>query len=511
MNINIKKINILQLALQQIHSRLNEKQFLMFASTVVGISAGIAAVLLKYFVHFIRYYVLEENFLHFNFKYLYLLFPLLGIGITILIVKKFFKGDSGDGNVGILHSIAKKGSFLPFHQMYSPIITGGITVGFGGSAGLESPIVSAGAAIGSNFSRISKLNYKERTLLLAAGTAGGIAGAFNSPIAGILFALEVILIDISISAFIPLLIAATSGALISKIILKENILLHFLLQQPFDYYNVPFYILLGLMAGVVSLYYVTVFRKIETLFHETRHKALGWAIGGISLAVLIIIFPSLFGEGYESIKLLADVKPHDLFKDSILMNVISNKWSVFVMITLTMLLKAFATGITLGSGGNGGSFAPSLFVGAYLGFAFAFLLQLCGVKNVPISNFTIVAMSGILSGVFHAPLTAIFLIAEITGGYELIIPLMIVSSISLIIVKYFHPVSMDLKKLKDKGTIISENKDTNILSHIDVDSLIESDSNVLNPNDTLRIIIQQIKHTKRNTLAVVVIVINLLG
>ncbi len=503
MNIDIKKLNILQLAVHKIHSKLNEKQFLIFASILVGISAGIAAVILKVFVHFIRQFVLEGYLLHFNFKYLYLLLPLVGIGITIVIIKRFFKGDIEGGNINILHSIAKKGSFLPFHQMYSHIITSGITVGFGGSAGLESPIVSTGAAIGSNFSRINKLNYKERTLLLAAGAAGGIAGAFNSPIAGILFALEVILVDISISAFIPLLIAAASGALVSKIILQEHILLYFRLQQPFDYHNVPFYILLGLMAGFISLYYVNIFRKIENKFLKIKSKIFKWVIGGVSLAVLISVFPSLFGEGYESIKSLAEVKPDELFKESILTNVFSNQWFIFILITATMLIKVLATGLTLGSGGNGGNFAPSLFVGAYLGFAFAFFLKLAGFINIPISNFTIVAMAGILSGVFHAPLTAIFLIAEITGGYELIIPLMIVSSISFMIVKYFHPVSMDVKKLKAKGTIISEDKDTSILSHIDVNSVIERDFAILHPNDKLRAVIQQIKQTKRNTLAVV--------
>jgi CIC family chloride channel protein len=503
MNIDVNKFNVLQLAINKVHSKLTEKQFLILASIMVGISAGIAAVVLKMFVHFIRVFVFENYLQFFQYKYLYLLFPVLGIGITILIVKKFFKGNIGGGNVNILHAIAKKGSFLPFHQMYSHIITSGITVGFGGSAGLESPIVSTGAAIGSNFSKINQLNYKERTLLLAAGAAGGIAGAFNAPIAGILFALEVILVDISISAFIPLLIASASGALISKILLQENILLYFRLQQPFNYFNVPFYIFLGVMAGFVSLYYVNTFGKIETRFHKIKSKIFKWLLGGLSLAALISVFPSLFGEGYESIKSLAEAKPDTIFKESILADMISNEWFVFLLITLTMLVKVFATGVTLGSGGNGGNFAPSLFVGAYLGFAFAFLLKLGGFNNIPVSNFTIVAMAGILSGVFHAPLTAIFLIAEITGGYELIIPLMIVSSISYVIVKYFHPVSMEVKKLKEKGTIISEDKDTNILGRIDIDSVIESDFAVLHPNDKLREVIQQIKYNKRNTLAVV--------
>ncbi len=499
----IENLNVVQLLVNKIHSKLNEKQFLIFASILVGVSSGIAAVILKFFVHLIRKYVLEEYLLNIHFKYIYLVFPFIGIGITILIVRRFFKGDIGGGNVNILHSIAKKGSFLPFHQIYSHIVTSGITVGFGGSAGLESPIVSTGAAIGSNFSRINRLGYKQRTLLLAAGAAGGIAGAFNAPIAGILFALEVILVDISISSFIPLLIAAASGALVSKIILQEDILLYFRLQQPFNYHNVPYYIVIGVMAGIISLYYVNSFKIVEERFHATKSRVVRWILGGISLVFLISVFPSLFGEGYESIKSLAEVKPEAIFKESLLNSFVTNKWFVFIFITATMLLKVFAVGITLGSGGNGGNFAPSLFVGAYLGFAFTYLLRLLGFENIPVSNFTIVAMSGILSGVFHAPLTAIFLIAEITGGYELIIPLMIVSSISFMFVKYFHPISMEVKKLKERGTIVSEDKDTSILARIDTELLVEHDFAILHPEDKLRAVIQQIKQTKRNTLAVV--------
>ena len=216
---NINKINYVQKGISWIHEKLNEKQFLIFSSVLVGISAGMAAVLLKLLVHFIRQYIIEDKLLNLDFKYIYLLLPVIGIGLTVFIVQKFFKGKLYRGNVNILHSIAKKGSFLPFEQMYSHIITSGLTVGFGGSAGLESPIVSTGAAIGSNYSKRYKLNYKDRTLLLAAGAAGGIAGAFNSPIAGVLFALEVVLVDINITAFIPLLIAAASGALLSNFIL----------------------------------------------------------------------------------------------------------------------------------------------------------------------------------------------------------------------------------------------------------------------------------------------------
>jgi CIC family chloride channel protein len=500
---NLKKINYIEKAINWIHEKTSEKQFLIFSSILVGISAGIAAVILKLFVHAIRHYLVDEFLLKYDFKYLYLILPLIGIGSTLLIVKYFFKNQLNRGNTAILFAIAKKSSFLPFHQMYSHIITSGLTVGFGGSAGLESPIVSTGSAIGSNFARTYKLSYKERTLLLAAGAAGGIAGAFNAPIAGVLFALEVILVDISISAFIPLLIAAASGALLSKIILHESNLLFFKLKQPFDYNNVPFYILLGLLAGITSLYYVNFFDKVESKFHTIKSGFTKWFIGGVALVFLFALFPSLFGEGYESIKALSEFRTDALFRDSLLLGFIKSKWTLLFFITITLLLKAFAAAITLGSGGNGGNFAPSLFVGAYLGFAFSFFLTLMGFNDIPVSNFTIVAMAGILSGVFHAPLTAIFLIAEITGGYELIIPLMIVASISYIIVKRFHPESLDVRRLRNKGTIVSENKDTSILSKINTKEMIETDFATIHFKATLRDIVETIKHSKRNTFPVV--------
>jgi len=469
----------------------------------VGFSTGLAAVVLKMFVHVIRTYLVEGYFFKFDFKYIYLILPLIGIGITVLIVKYFFKGQLNRGTSVILYSIAKKSSFLPFYQMYSHIFTSALTVGFGGSAGLESPIVNTGSAIGSNFAKTYKLNYKERTLLLAAGAAGGIAGAFNAPIAGVLFALEVILVDITISAFIPLLIAAAAGALTSNILLQESNLLFFKLQAPFDYHNTPFYILLGVLAGFVSLYYVIIFEKIETSLSKINSIYIKWIIGGTCLALLFAFFPSLYGEGYESIKALANINTSELFNNSLLQKYLSDKWLILAFITVAMLLKSIAAGVTLGSGGNGGNFAPSLFVGAYLGFVFAFFLNLIGFKNVPISNYTIVAMAGILSGVFHAPLTGIFLIAEITGGYELIIPLMMVSSISYIIVRYFHPESLDVKKLKEKGTIVSDNKDKSTLSKLQINTLIESDFTPIHFKATLRQVVETIKVCKRNTFPVI--------
>lgn len=505
MNRNLKKlnrINYVERFIFWLHDTISPKQFLIFASILVGLSAGLASVILKRFVHFIREVVIEEHLLKLDFKYIYLFMPLIGIGITVFLVKYFFKGKLNKGTINILFSVVKKGSFIPFNQMYSHIITSGITIGFGGSAGLESPIASTGSAIGSNFAQRYKLSYKDRTLLLAAGAAGGIAGAFNAPIAGVLFALEVLLIDINIAAFIPLLIASASGTLISKIMLKENILLSFNLRQPFDYYNLPHYIVLGFLAGAVSIYHVNFFNAVEERFEKMKSIYTKWIVGGLILAFLMLIFPSLFGEGYDSIKNLAEMNPELLFKDSILKGLMNPKL-ILVSVSLILLLKALAVGVTLGSGGNGGNFAPSLFVGACLGFTFAGVLKLVGLDSIPIGNFTLVAMAGILSGVFHAPLTGIFLIAEITGGYELIIPLMIVSSISFVFVKYFHPETTDIRRLKVRGAIISEDRDTTILGKIDVRSLVENNFKHIGLNDNLRALVEIVKYSTRNTYPVI--------
>jgi CIC family chloride channel protein len=338
--------------------------------------------------------------------------------------------------------------------------------------------------------------------LLSAGAAGGIAGAFNAPIAGMLFALEVILVDISITAFIPLLIASVSGALMSAIILNEGVLLSFQTLRPFDYHNVPFYILLSVLSGFTSIYFVNMIQRIENFFSQFKSRLWRWLAGSLALLLLLNLFPALFGEGYESIKMLAKNNPQETFSHGLLENAVNTNWLLLVMLILVLCFKVFATAATIGCGGVGGNFAPSLFLGAYLGFCFALFFRLLGV-NLPYSNFTLVAMAGILSGVFHAPLTAIFLIAEVSGGYTLIIPLMIVASVSFLIVKKFHPESMDVKNLRKRGAVVSENKDESILARIELNDMIETDFGVLHPENSLREVIEQIKQNNRNVFPVV--------
>lgn len=483
-----------------VQHKLNPKQFVIFSAILIGLTAGLAAVLLKLFVHFILDY---SDIVTPNKQTIVAVLPFVGISLCALYIHYLNGNKLGKGLANILYAIAKKSSILPKDQTYSHVISSALTVGFGGSSGLESPIVTTGSAIGSNYGRIYKLSYKERTLLLACGAAAGIAGAFNTPIAGVLFALEVLLVEANISAFIPILIAAASGALCSKIILNESILLQFKLLSPFNYTNVPFYILLGLLAGVCSFYYSKVFTATENYFKKFEHNKITKAlVAGVSLYVLILFFPPLFGEGYTSIKLLSNLNADWIFKNSFLNIQYYSKFLLYGLILLVILLKPIATGITLGGGGNGGNFAPSLFLGAFVGYLFSAIVTDLGLV-LPINNFTIVGMAGILSGVFHAPLTGIFLIAEITGGYELIIPLMIVSALSYAVSKYFMPMSIDMLKLANKEKIDVSNTDAYLLSNIDLSKFIEHDFSEVRLNSSLKELIEIIATSKRNIFPVV--------
>lgn len=483
-------------------TKLSKKQFILLSSVLVGLSAGMAAIVLKVFAHYI--FIAASLNEKFGIPYLYLFLPLLGILITVLIIKKILKSKLDKGLSQIHYSVAHKSSMMPKEQMYAQILTSSFTVGFGGSSGLEAPIVITGAAFGSNYAKAYRLNFKDRTLLLACGVSAGIAAAFNAPIAGVLFALEVLLLDISIAAFTPLIISAATGALIAKIVLQDDILLSFKLQQSFDYINVPFYILLGVFAGLVSVYHSRTFMRVEAIFSKSKSKVwINALFGGLMLALLILFFPSLFGEGYESIKVLSVQDTQQLFDLSLLHKYKSNEWFVLAFVGVLVFLKSIATALTLGSGGNGGNFAPSLFVGAYLGFFFSKLMELLGIAHLPISNFTIVGMAGILSGIYHAPLTAIFLIAEITGGYTLMIPLMIVASISFAISKYFEPHAMDIKKLVNNGQLFTNDKDKSILTSIKTSNLIENDFQSVLATDSLGTLVKTLSQSKRNIFPVV--------
>ncbi len=484
-------------------TKLTNKQFIFLSSVLVGISAAFAVIILKTFAHWVFSFATSLNII-LKLSFINSLLPIIGILLTVFVVKKFLGGTIEKGTSQILFAVAKKASIIPKKQMYAQIITSSLTVGLGGSAGLESPIVITGAAFGSNYAQKYKLSYKDRTLLIGCGVAAGIAAAFNAPIAGVLFAIEVLLVDVSISAFTPIMIAGATGALVSAITLDESILLSFNQKQSFNYHNIPYYVLLGLFTGFIAVYYSRNFQKTEHFFARLRLKPYKKALFGASiLAFIIFVFPTLFGEGYESIKTLSENDPGKLLENTLFSDFRNNNWILILFIGLTMLLKAFATGITLGSGGNGGNFAPSLFLGSYAGFLFSKTFNLIGLTHLPISNFTMVGMAGILSGLFHAPLTAIFLIAEITGGYDLMIPLMIVSSISYAISRKFEKHSLDVKNLAKKGHAFTNNKDTNILSILETEKIIQNDFLTISPDENLVKLVELISHSNQVFFAVV--------
>ena len=480
---------------------MSDRQFFILSSVMVGFSAGLIAVALKFVVHQAADWVTTYTATNRLF-WLFAFLPLLGIACTVFYIHQFLQGKFRKGTAEIQYAIAKQSSLIPASQIYSHAITSALTVGMGGSTGLESPIVSIGSAIGSNYARAYTLSYKERTVLLACGAAAGIAAAFNAPIAGVLFAIEVVLTDISLTAFIPIIIAAACGALLSKIILREGLVMSFTLRQPFNFHNVPFYILLGLLAGLLSLYYVRSFVGTQNLVQRISNPWLRLGAGGCVLALLIMIFPPLFGEGYNTVSLLADLKPEQLPHLSIVSHWIQDERMLLIFLLLVMFSKSIAAGLTLGSGGNGGNFGPSLFMGAYLGFSFSRLINSMGLAQIPETNFALVGMAGILSGVFYAPLSAIFLIAEITGGYELMIPLMIVSALSLAVAKHFEPLSLEAKKLSDKLKHTITNRDQFLLSKLELSRLIETNFIALKETDLLQALVHAISQSQRNTFPV---------
>lgn len=503
-------LDLLQKPIVFLKNRFSERHFFIISSIIVGLTSGLAAIILKYFVHSTSRVISASKVT--GEHLLVALIPMFGILLSVFFIKYFLNDSLKKGSAQIVYSIIKRSSFIRAREMYGHVITSAFTVGFGGSLGLESPMVSTGAAIGSNYGKTFGLSYKDRTILLGCGAAAGIAAAFNSPIAGVLFAVEVLLTEVATTAaFIPLIISAATGALLSKIILEEGVTMTFSLQQPFNSDNVPYYILLGVFCGLTSLIYSRTFHFIEARFNKIGNRWLKAVGGGLLLFLLISFMPPLFGEGYDSVKMLESSNPKQLTDGSIVAYLVTDEASLLFFIGALILFKIIAAAITIGSGGNGGSFAPSLVVGAYLGFLFSRLVNVVGVTNLPPSNFTLVAMAGILSGVFYAPLTAIFLIAEVTGGYGLMIPLMIVSSLSLIIVHLFEPISAEGKKLSLMLRSSVETRDKLLLSRLDLSELVETNFSIVPQEVKLRDLVRIISSSSRNIFPVVDKELKLIG
>lgn len=499
----LKKARSYEIILHWLKNRLSRNQFLILSGILVGCTAGLAGVILKTIVHNIHHFITHD--VHFEYQIIfYIIFPFLGIVLTAAIVIAIFKGQDRKGIGAILYEIAQNSSIVSNVKMYSQIIQSAVTVGLGGSAGIESPIAVTGAAIGSNYARTYRLSYKERTLLLAAGATAGIASAFNAPIAGIMFAFEILLTGVVFTDFIPLVVAAVCGSLLSRILLQEDILFRFYTREPFNYLNVPYYLILGIITGLYARYFVVVSQKVEHFINGLKLTRLRKAMfGGAVLSLLCVLFPPLFGEGYDTVKDFTNGNVNSVIHNSFFRYFEIKQWTIILFLILVCLLKAFATSFTIFSGGNGGNFAPSLFAGGSVGFLFAVICQNLGFSDVPVTNLILVGMAGAMSGVLYAPLTAIFLIAESSFGYDLFIPLMIVAVISYLIAKWFAPISPELKTLADQGKIFTHQHDSNLLSSLQTKDFIDFDSQTINENASLQDLYDLISNGRKNNFAVI--------
>ena len=483
---------------------INEKSFVVILSLFVGIVCGLAAQLLKFLIHVISHF-LTAHLSATTANWLYLVYPMAGIFLVTIILKYMVKDNISHGVTKVLYAISRRKSRLKKKNMYSSLIASSITIGFGGSVGAEGPIVFTGAAIGSNVGQAFRLSPRILMLLVGCGAAAGIAGIFRAPIAGMLFTLEVLMIDLTGATVMPLIISSISGATVAYVLEGYNAEFFFSQSEPFSMSKIPYTLLLGIFCGLVSLYFTKVMFMMETMFSKVTNKAYKIAIGGVIMAGLIFILPPLYGEGYGAINHLLDGDYSMIVEGTFFYVDRNNVWLIAAFIGAIVLTKVFATSATNGAGGVGGTFAPSLFVGAMCGFLFAFVLNNLFDGGVGISNknFTLLGMAGLMSGVMHAPLMAIFLTAEMTGGYDLFLPLLIVSSLSYMTIKIFLPYSIYTMRLAKQGDLLTHEKDKAVLTLLKVDNVIEKDFKTITPDMNLKEVVDVIATSNRNLFPVI--------
>ncbi len=482
---------------------MSNQTFILILSGIIGVFSGIAAVVLVELVHAIQRFLTDDFYTEYA-NFMYIIYPMIGISAAYLVGRYFLNDIGGHGIPDVLFNISKNQSLIPRVKTYSRVITSALTVGFGGSVGLEAPMVVTGSAIGSNVGSLMHLNAKKRTLLIGCGAAGAISAIFGAPIGAVIFAIEVILMEISTASFIPLLIASVMGSLTSMILIGDESLFNFDLKDTFLAAHMPYYLLLGILCGLVSLYFSKMVRSTEKVMKDLNSQPMRILYGGAFLGFIVFFFPPVYGEGYTTLNLLIEGNSDQILDKSPFFSIIDNPLFILVFLGFIILLKPIASAITIGAGGSGGIFAPSLYVGGILGFVFAYAKNMLGFHiPLPLAHFTLVAMCGLMSGVQHAPLSAIFLIAEITGGYELFVPLMFVSAISYITTTYFQKDSLYKMQLKDQGKTLPESQDQELLELIDLTHVIERDLLPIHPDSTLGDLISLVKISKRNIFPVV--------
>jgi CIC family chloride channel protein len=474
-------------------------------SILIGFLAGIGAVIIKNATHFIQL-LLEGKLIKEYHSAFYFLFPIIGLTLVYLVAKYLLKSSPAQGIPVTLYAISKKKGFIkPFHS-YASLILAPITVGVGGSVGLEGPTVATGAALSSNISRILHLNQSTRTLLIGCAAAGALSSIFKAPIAAIIFAIEVFSLDLTLISLMPLLLASVSAVITSYFFFGDDILLPFRIEDKFVLSDIPLYIMLGTVAGFVSIYFTLTYTEIQKFFNRFGSPVKRLIFGSLAIGLLIYLIPPLYGEGFDIINNLVQGNPEIALKNNLFNSDISNVWAVIALLIGLVIFKVIATSITYGAGGVGGIFAPTLFMGSIMGFCFAKIINASRVfsESISESNFTLVGMTGLMAGVLHAPLTAIFLIAEVTAGYELILPLMITAAISYSITKWFVPHSVYAMELGRRGELITHDKDHAVLQLMELDNIVEHNFIVINPDMTLgEIVHNAVVKSNRNIFPVV--------
>ncbi len=487
---------------------VSNKNFMLIMAVLVGLSVGFAAVIIKNTVHQIRHF-LTGGFSTEEFNILFSIYPAVGIALAVIFINRIIKHRVGHGIPTILHAISSTSGTIRQHNMFSSVITSALTVGFGGSVGLEGPTVATGGAIGANLGKLFHLSYRQIILLIGCAAAGAMSAIFKAPIAAIVFVLEVIMIDLTMSSLVPLLLASVSAALTSYLFLGQDVIYQFSLVDKFSLNEVPLFIGLGIFTGFISVYFTRVYVKVGGLFDKLKKPWVRLVIGGLCLGVLIFLFPSLYGEGYEAINggLKGDFAY--LFEKSIFYGFFektalsTQTWIIIALVAAVLLFKVIATSITFGAGGVGGIFAPSLFTGLNAGVLFALVHNSIFSQQISISNFALVGMGGIIAGVLHAPLTSIFLIAELTMAYELFMPLMITATISYATIKFFEPNSVYHIQLVRRKQLFTHDKDKVVLSLMRVDKLIERNFSTIRLDATLGDLVKVIAHSNRNIFPVI--------
>ena len=481
---------------------IKEKHFILIISFLVGICTAVAALLLKQMIHFIQH-LLTGNFVEDDVNYLFLLYTVVGILVTGLFVKYIVRDDISHGVTKILYAISQRKSRIKPHNMWSSIVASSVTIGFGGSVGAEAPIVLTGAAIGSNLGRLFRMEQKTLMLLVGCGAAGAIAGIFKAPIAGLVFVIEVLMLDLTMTSVLPLLISSVTAATMSYIFTGTDAMFKFSQTEAFMMERIPYVLLLGIFCGLVSLYFTRVMNHVEGMYRKLGVYWKKFVVGGIMLSVLIFLFPPLYGEGYDTIGSLLNGQFLNIMDRSMFYSLNDSYWGIILFLTLILFTKVFASSATNAGGGCGGIFAPSLYLGCIAGFIFAHVSNFFPVTMyLSEKNFALLGMAGVMSGVMHAPLTGVFLIAELTGGYDLFLPLMIVSISSYITILMFEPHSIYSMRLAQKGELLTHHKDKAVLTLLNTDSVIEKDFQAVSPEMSLGDMVKVIARSPRNTFPV---------